>query len=92
MRSALLLLGVLTAATGCGANTGSSETDCINKFATKAGSSLGAQATFSYCRELHTTERDAARKRFLNCAIPAASGANSDFGARVAIDQCHKAN
>lgn len=92
MRFALLSICIMSLITACGGKAGSSEKDCINTFSVKAGSQFGARINYGLCRELHSTDRDAARRRFLECAIPAAAGANSEFGVRVAMGECHRSN
>ncbi len=89
MRSGILAVAAAFLLSGCG-STGSDQADCIQRYAVEAGSSLGAQANYGFCRELHTEHPDRKRRRFLECAIPAAAKAKSEVGARLAIGQCHR--
>lgn len=90
MRATSIAVVISLALCSCSPSLGSSTAECITQHSVGAKSDLGARANAGFCRELFDGTPAPARKRFLECAIPASSAAGSDTGVRVALSQCNR--
>lgn len=85
-RLALILIVICS---GCSAG-GSTEADCLTKYAVKAKAPMAARAAAVACRELHNPEATPKQRRWAECILDRVPEAETDLGVRAAGAACNQ--